>query len=202
MICTFLHTNRNTDHSDTRLTPFELMFARQPSLRWKSLNPSEPDNEVFCSKNSTSNMKKFSIGDTVYVKNFMKNKWQVGKIVEFNGFNIFMVIVGDKKYKRHADHLSVYVTPENNDNIDETTRNDTKKNIKESYKDILNKKLSMPSNACRTITNDNVIRADNIECEDIDQNSFEEENISNNENVLVCSRKSKRTTKKPIKLNL
>lgn len=218
LIQTFLYAYRNTAHSESGETPFKLMFGRQPSLRWKSLNPTDPINQVCHTKNKF-NAKKFNINDKIYVKNFMTNKWQLGEIVEIVGFNTFIVLVSGKKYKRHADHLSACVKQKNDIKIDKQNFSNNFES-KILYRDFLNKKLSVPYKVKQVISNDENFPSGNNIQESVDHNSFTEgydvasnvhndiasnvnnEIINNGTEVVICNRKSTRLRKKPDKLDL
>lgn len=212
IISTFLHVNRNTTHSETRVTPFELMFNRKPSLRWKGLNPTDLSNKIYRSDDNNDNDKNFSIGDSVYVKNFMSQRWQLGKILKVIGFNTFLVLVNDKQFKRHADHITACVKNKDDKGIDNKTYIDTvKPNLTRNPVD---GNLPMPfvvaqtdeigDNVTTIVNNDN--NDENILNEndkDVDGNVCTEgDGVSSNKNVVLGSRRSERNIKKPNKLNL
>lgn len=210
IISTFLHVNRNTVHSETRVTPFELMFNRKPSLRWKSLNPADPSNKMYHSDDNADNVKNFNVGDSVYIKNFMSQRWQLGKILKVIGFNTFLVLINNKKFKRHADHITAACVK--NKDADKVIDNKTyevkvKSNLTRNPVD---GNLPMPFVVAQTDEiSDNVTIENNDENiinendKDVDKNiCSEQDGIISNENVVLGSRRSERKIKKPSKLNL
>lgn len=132
----FLYMNRNAVHSETGRTPFELMFERNPPLRWEKLLPNRRQRSEV-----ESNVKNFKVNDKVYMKNFNNDKWRLAKIVQILGVNSYLVEYEGKVFKRHANHLSS--TTNNNDNISnneackkgvECSQNNLKQVLMESVK--------------------------------------------------------------------
>lgn len=204
-----LFANRNTIHSETKKSPYEMMFNRRPLLRWKALAPSKNENSHSHNKN---NVKKFSIGDQVYTKNFMTNMWQKAEIIKIIGFNTYTVLTNGKYFKKHANHLSPFIKC--NDN--EINKSPVK--IKDTYsslENVLKRKLTMPSRVYQPvveISNDDDIcvnsgvsltNNDRLEQDEVAENNNNRViNDRNKTSVVVNSRRSARNIKKPNRLDL
>lgn len=205
---TLLYANRNTIHSETKKSPFEMMFNRKPLLRWDALIPKKNDSSRCHNK---SNVKEFSIGDQVYTKNFMSNKWQKAEIVKIIGFNTYIVLLNGKHFKKHANHLSPIIQCNDNKNNKSPVKI-IQRNVS-SLENILKTKLAMPSQACQPVvehSSNNNVFVDNAENLTNNNDSLEEDEIAENSNnsvvandsVVVNSRRSARNIKKPNRLNL
>lgn len=99
-----LYVNRNSVHTKTNKTPYEMMFSRKPILRWDMLKPSY--NHVH---NKHEINPKFKIGQNVYIKSFhgKGSKWQRGKIVRILGKSVFDVkIENGRIIKSHENHMT------------------------------------------------------------------------------------------------
>lgn len=214
---TFLHANRNSIHSESGKSPYQLMFNRDPNLRWKSLLPDKVIEEPLITRKT--NVKDFRIGENVYSKNFMTGKWEKGEINTILGFNTYMVLINGKKYKKHANHLTPLTSGyggsnevQNNSTVISTCNNG---NLKMLLKSNMAASSSVSRNATSNGARQMVSMSNDVERHvapvigigGSDRVVVEKSRINKNNNqavVLVDShcRKSSRTSKKPDRLDL
>ena len=104
---------RTTPHSTTGVTPAEMMLGRRPKIRLDLVKPSlVRDVEISKAQmkfkfDSSARDKQFTAGDTVYVKNFRREKrWLPGTVVSGDGSVILQVRLEDGTVvRRHKEHV-------------------------------------------------------------------------------------------------
>jgi transposase InsO family protein len=109
----FLFTYRITPHATTGSAPCELLQGRKLRCLLDLVRPS-PVSSVTNSQvrqetsfNKRCKVRKFQVGQKVWVKTFSKNLplWSLGQIVSQKGPLTFVVSVGEFTYRRHQDHM-------------------------------------------------------------------------------------------------
>jgi transposase InsO family protein len=131
-----LYLNRNTPHTVTDKTPYQLMFNRKGWLRWELLAPKKQKMK------SGNNVKNFAQNESVYAKDFRTNKWVKAKIKNFIGKYCYIVLTENNlTWKRHANHIIKASQSEH-----KTLINDNSSSAKESgnsFSNILEEKAKM-----------------------------------------------------------
>ncbi len=109
----FLMKYRSTPHSTTGVPPSELLFGKTIRTRLDLVHPalkatvSNSQRRQQASFNRNTKARDLRPGQAVWVKSFSKNeeKWSYGKILHALGPVSFMVDVGGRQLKRHADQM-------------------------------------------------------------------------------------------------
>jgi len=110
-LCSFLLNYRVTPHAMTGVSPSELLFKVKPKTLLDLVKP-DPGAKVrqqqeLMAESGPVGVCEFHSGDHVWVQTHSKNedKWTVGVIVQPLGPLSYDVQVGEKKIKRHVDHI-------------------------------------------------------------------------------------------------
>lgn len=214
-----LYIYRNTPHSTTNKTPFEMLFNRESTIRWKLLIPQKSNMNDHIQINS----KRINVGDDVYAKNFRSLKWVKAVVIKILGSNIFLVkIENGQTWKRHANQLTILMKSKNDNGIDFDDNQLSKNAI--SFCDILSEKIKLLSNDRKTLSGLNagergvvvpqeINTAGGENCETFEDalefsnsDATVDSNISAppepSVNVNNSTDRPKRVIKKPVKLNL
>lgn len=199
-----LYFTRNSVHSETKKTPFELMFGRKPYLRWDMILP-----KVGEKKNETENDEAFKVaknlilGQEVYIKCFDSGKWKFGKIVKISGRSVFEVeLENGKTVRRHANHITPYEKRQNAQIEDKSQTSMLKQS--RSLSDILKETIKESENG---ISENPMVHLDggaNTSRVVMAGSDSVTRNVSNPQPITAArsSERPKRTIKAPSKLNL
>ena len=109
----FLSNYRLTPHTTTGLSPAELLFGRRPRSRLDLVRPNlakhvrTQQEQQKLHRDQHSKVRKFSVGDAVYVCDLPSKKdWLPGIIQSMSGPLYFQIdILHCKTVRRHSDHI-------------------------------------------------------------------------------------------------
>ena len=107
----FLMTYRSTQHTTTGETPAALFLKREIRMKFDLLHPSikekvkKSQNEQKEDHDKKCKDRQFRVDQEVMVRNYRGDKWVPGIIIERKGQVTYLVKVGDKEWKRHADQI-------------------------------------------------------------------------------------------------
>lgn len=105
-IAKILYFNRNSIHTVSKLSPYEAMFGRKAKWRWELLKQPKVCQEVRIN-GRVEKVRRFGIDEIVSFRNFGSGeKWRKGIISRRRGDRVYEIKTSENKtYKRHIDHI-------------------------------------------------------------------------------------------------
>ncbi|KII71580.1 Gag-Pro-Pol polyprotein [Thelohanellus kitauei] len=115
-----LQAYRNTIHSSTQRTPAEVIFNFPVRNVLDNVRPSIANNAYISMskqrnyKNIHCTLREFNINEPVWVYNTLTKKFEHGIVVKRTGYLSYLVKIGERILRKHADHLRLSQYPPKN----------------------------------------------------------------------------------------
>ena len=205
----YLFHYRSSPHCTTGVSPAELQIGQKFRTRWDLLR-AEVGETVYRKqldqkkyfhggRNAT-----FNKSDIVMAKDYRNNNWQKSEIDERLGPVTYSIKTSDNlQWKRHLDQLR----PCNADSLNVSKKVDQSCNKTKNVNDLISGQMRISKNIdCKVDSNNGVsIETDNTSVKSENQQKsidINNQNLSEKNNEFVTVRRSNRTRKKTVKLDL